>query len=75
MLEYSKVLVLDPNHVDVQFALGGLYLNRGNLKMAVECWKKYLHYAPAGTPKSRLAEEYLTGAAANKVTIGKYIAE
>ncbi len=75
MVEYERVFLLDPNHIDVHFALGGIYLNRGYKDKAVECWKKYLELAPRNTPKAKLAEEYVQGAIANRVNIGKYIAE
>jgi len=75
MVEYERVFQLDPAHVDVHFALGGIYLNRGYKDKAVECWKKYLELAPIDSPKAKLAKEYVEGAVANKVHIGKYIAE
>ena len=75
MVEYERVFKLDPDHVDVHFALGGIYLNRGYKEKAVECWEKYLKTAPADSPKAKLAREYVDGAVANKVNIGKYIAE
>jgi tetratricopeptide (TPR) repeat protein len=75
MVEYDRVSQLDPQHVDVYFALGGIYLNRGYKDKAVEYWKKYLETAPPDSPKAKLAQEYVQGAIANKVTIGKYIAE
>ena len=75
MVEYERVFQLDPEHIDVHFALGGIYLNRGYQEKAVECWKKYLELAPHDSPKAKLAKEYVDGTLANKVTIGKYIAE
>jgi len=45
------------------------------LDKAVERWKKYLELAPNDTPKAKLALEYVHGATANQVPIGKYIAE
>ncbi len=75
MVEYERVFQLDPDHIDVHFALGGIYLNRGYKERAVECWKKYVDLAPADSPKAKLAREYVEGTLANKVTIGKYIAE
>ena len=75
MVEYERVLHLDSAHIDVHFALGGIYLNRGHKEKAVECWRKYLELAPPDSPKAKLALEYVEGAIANKVHIGKYIAE
>jgi tetratricopeptide (TPR) repeat protein len=75
MVEYERVFQLDPEHVDVHFALGGIYLNRGYKDRAVECWRTYLEKAPPDSPKTQLAREYVAGATANKVHIGKYIAE
>ena len=75
LVEYERVFALDPEHVDVHFALGGIYLNRGHKEKAVECWQKYLQIAPVDSPKAKLAEEYVKGAVANQVHIGKYIAE
>jgi tetratricopeptide (TPR) repeat protein len=75
LVEYERVMQLDPNHIDVHFSLGGIYLNRGNKDRAVECWKKYLELAPSDTPKAKLAQEYVQGAIANQVHIGKYISE
>jgi tetratricopeptide (TPR) repeat protein len=75
MVEYERVFHLDPTHVDVHFALGGIYLNRGHKEKAVEYWRKYLEMAPADSPKAKLAKEYVEGALANQVNIGKYIAE
>ena len=75
LVEYERVFQLDPNHVDVHFAMGGIYLNRGHKEKAVECWKKYVESAPADSPKAKLAKEYVEGALANHVHIGKYIAE
>jgi tetratricopeptide (TPR) repeat protein len=75
LVEYERVLRIDPKHVDVHFAIGGIYLNRGHKEKAVECWQKYLSMAPNDTPKARLALNYINDAEANKVTIGKYIAE
>ena len=75
MVEYERVCELDPDHVDVHFALGGIYLNRGYQDKAVECWKKYLSLASPETPKAKLAQEYVDGTLANRVNIGKYIAE
>jgi tetratricopeptide (TPR) repeat protein len=74
-VEYERVLGLDPGHVDVHFAIGGIFLNRGHKERAVECWKKYLSLTNVETPKTQLAKTYITDAVANKVTIGKYIAE
>ena len=75
MVEYERVFHLDPGHIDVHFALGGIYLNRGYQEKAVECWQKYLELAPADSPKAKLAKDYVAGTTANKVHIGKYIAE
>lgn len=75
MVEYERVFHLDPEHIDVHFALGGIYLNRGYKDKAVECWQKYVGLAPVDSPKAKLAKEYVEGAVANKVNIGKYIAE
>lgn len=75
MVEYDRVLQLDPKHTDVHFALGGIYLNRGYQEKAVEFWRKYLEAAPLDSPKAQLAKEYVEGTLANKVNIGKYIAE
>jgi tetratricopeptide (TPR) repeat protein len=75
LVEYDRVLKLDPEHVDVLFAIGGIYLNRGHKEKAVEYWQKYLGLAPNDTPKAKLALNYINDAEANKVTIGKYIAE
>jgi superkiller protein 3 len=75
LVEYERVLQLEPGHVDVHFALGGIYLNRGHQEKAVECWKKYLALAPEETPKTQVAKDYVTGTLANKVHIGKYIAD
>jgi tetratricopeptide (TPR) repeat protein len=75
MVEYERVFQLDPSHVDVHFALGGIYLNRGYQEKAVEYWRKFVEIAPPDSPKTKLAMEYMTGAVANKVHIGKYIAE
>ncbi len=41
----------------------------------MECWQKYLELAPGETPKAKLALEYVQGATANQVHIGKYIAK
>jgi tetratricopeptide (TPR) repeat protein len=75
LVEYERVCQLDPAHVDVQFALGGIHLNRGHKDRAVEYWRKYLEMAPGDTPKAQLARDYVEGAVANRVHIGKYIAE
>jgi len=75
MVEYERVFQLDPDHVDVHFALGGIYLNRGYKDRAIDCWRKYLELAPADSPKAQLAQSYVDGATANKVNIGKYIAQ
>ncbi len=74
-VEYERVFKLDPTHIDVHFSLGGIYLNRGYKDKAVESWKKYLELAPPDTPKAKLAQEYVNGALANQVHIGKYIAK
>jgi protein O-GlcNAc transferase len=74
-VEYERVLQLDPHHVDVHFALGGIQIQRGHKNKAIESWKKYLELATPDTPKARLAQEYIDGQEANRVTIGKYIAE
>jgi cytochrome c-type biogenesis protein CcmH/NrfG len=57
MVEYERVFHLDPAHVDVHFALGGIYLNRGHKEKAVEYWRKYLGMAPADSPKAKLAKD------------------
>jgi len=75
LVEYDRVLALDPNHIDVHFALGGIYVQRGHKEKAIECWKRYIEVAPSDTPKAQLAKDYITGVEANKVNIGKYIAE
>jgi cytochrome c-type biogenesis protein CcmH/NrfG len=66
---------LDPDHIDVHFAMGGIYYNRGHKDKAVECWRKYVDLAPPDSPKAKLAKEYVEGALANEVHIGKYIRE
>lgn len=75
LVEYERVFQLDPDHIDVHFAMGGIYYNRGHKDKAVECWRKYVDLAPEDSPKAKLAREYVQGALANEVHIGKYIAE
>jgi len=75
LVEYDRVLALDPHHIDVHFSLGGIYVQRGHKEKAIECWKKYIDVAPSDTAKAQLARDYIAGAEANKVNIGKYIAE